>query len=396
VLEECSSIDAARFRGINNPAGGNDWLGLFGVNPFLDALDVIGATPRMFLDKLRVGISLVDARYGEIIFANEEFARIVGYSCDALLNEKISFLDLTYPDDRERNAILQKRLQSGEIDHYQLEKRYLRRDGSIIWASVTVDTIQRSGDVTWSIALVEDISARKILEQQLDAAETVATLATWNWAVKSDTSTISPSYNSLHGLPKATPAPSLMEAMRHVHPDDRTHFQETISRGLATRSGYTEEYRIIQANGRIRWLRTTATCLYDAAGEVANLIGATIDITDVKTRQRSRSVSAPIRNILRHIERHWNEAISLKELGRLYGISPRSIHNYFAAEGTTPNKHIKKTRLQHARQRLLGADAETTVTAVALQCCFSNLGHFAKDYRAEFGEAPSDTIRSRK
>jgi PAS domain S-box-containing protein len=366
------------------------------VNPLLDALHLIGTTPEIFFGKLRVGISLVDAHDGKILFANEEFARILGCPYDKLLREEISFLELTHPDDRERNSDLQKRLLAGEIDRYQLEKRYLRHDGSVIWGNVNVEAIRRSEDMIWSIALIEDITARKILEQQLDAATTVGAIATWNWNARSDTSTVSPSYNQLHGLPAATPAPSFIDVIGRTHPEDRERLQAAVLRGIANRTGHTEEYRIIRPDGAVRWLSVTATCLYDAAGEVTNLIGATIDITDAKMRQPLKNVSLPMRNVLQHIVEHWNEPISLKALGRLCGVSPRSIHNHFAAEGTTPNRHIKQVRLRYARQMLKNAPGGTTVTAVAVQCGFSNLGHFAKDYRQEFGEAPSETIKASK
>lgn len=366
------------------------------MNQLLDALQLIDTTPRIFFDRLRIGLSLVDAHNGKILFANAEFARILGCPLDVLFGEGISFLELTHPEDRERNSSLQRQLLDGECDHYQLEKRYLRHDGSVVWGNVTVDAIRQSDKVVWSIALIEDITARKMLEQQLNAAEAVTSLATWSYNVKTGAMAISPGYNAVHGLPASAPAPLLKEAMLLVHADDRPHFEATIARGLASRSGYTEEYRIIQPDGTIRWLRTTATCQYDAAGEVANLIGATIDITDAKTRQPLKPVSLPIRNILQYIEQHWNQPISLAALGKRFGISPRSIHNHFAAEGTTPNRHIKQVRLRHARKMLQNAVAATTVTSVAVKCGFSNMGHFAKDYRNEFGEAPSETMKASK
>jgi PAS domain S-box-containing protein len=356
-------------------------------------LDLIGATPRAFLDKLRVGISLVDARTGAIQFANEEFTRILGVPLESLIGDQKTFLELTHPDDRERNAKLQRQLVAGEIERYELEKRYLRPDLSIVWARVSVEAIRRSGHAIWSIGLVEDISFRKVLEQKLDAVESVAAIATWNWAVKSDTTNISAAYNFIHGLPPATPAPSLNEALRHVHPEDRDAFRSVIAQGLARRTGYTAEYRIVLADGSCRWLRTTATCLYDASGDVANLVGATIDITDAKMRP-SQPLSPAIRKVLAYIEAHWSEQISLSELGRKYDVSTRTIYNYFAAEGTTPYRYIKNIRLRHARHMLQHSSESTTVTSVALKCGFSNMGHFAKDYRVEFGEAPSQSLKA--
>ena len=54
---------------------------------------------------------------------------------------------------------------------------------------------------------------------------------------------------------------------------------------------------------------------------------------------------------------------------------------------------VKRVRLERARQKLSSLDAETSVTAVAFECGFGNLGHFARDYHERFGERPSETLR---
>ena len=59
-------------------------------------------------------------------------------------------------------------------------------------------------------------------------------------------------------------------------------------------------------------------------------------------------------------------------------------------------RFVKQIRLKHAREMLLQPSAEATVTSVALDCGFSNLGHFAKDYLASFGELPSETLKRGK
>lgn len=360
---------------------------------FLNAMDLIGATPRTLLDKLRVGIAIADARDGRILFANSEFSRIVGCPADTLVEDEVSYLTLTHPGDHEKNRELQRRLLVGDCDEYRIEKRYLRADGSVVWARVTVSVIQRVEHSTWTVALVEDIGARLILEQKLDAVETVAEIATWSWSPKDNASTVSSSYNGLYGLPSSAPPPTFEVALSQVHPDDREEFSATVNRGIDNCEGFTHEYRVILPSGQIKWLRITATCLYDVHGEVSSLVGATIDITDVKKRELPAFVSRPMRDVLRHMEENWSKPISLAALGKLYGISARTIHKYFASRGTTPNRHLKSLRLRKARLFLKSADRNTTVTAVAMKCGFANMGHFAKDYRHEFGESPSETIR---
>ncbi|WP_240535814.1 PAS domain-containing protein, partial [Bradyrhizobium sp. STM 3809] len=79
--------------------------------------------PRVFLDSLGMGVSIVEIETGRIRFANAECCRILGYSLEQLRREHISFLDLTFPDDRENNRAQHDKLLAGEIDRYRIEKR---------------------------------------------------------------------------------------------------------------------------------------------------------------------------------------------------------------------------------------------------------------------------------
>ena len=150
---------------------------------------------------------------------------------------------------------------------------------------------------------------------------------------------------------------------------------------------------VVGEGGEIRWLRGFATCLHDAAGEVTNLIGATVDITSTKVRY-FEDVPKAMRDILAHVEDNWNKRLNVEEVAARYGVSSRSIYRFFEARGDTFTSHVRRLRLRHARRMLIESKPGATVTGIALTCGFSNLGHFAKDYHAEFGELPSDTLRN--
>lgn len=97
---------------------------------------------------------------------NDRYCDITGYSRQELLEKR--FLDITHPDDVEQNREKFELLLTGSIETYDLEKRYLRKDGSIVWAQVTVSLIRdRAGEPWYTIAGVQDISERKRKEQVL-------------------------------------------------------------------------------------------------------------------------------------------------------------------------------------------------------------------------------------
>jgi transcriptional regulator GlxA family with amidase domain len=85
----------------------------------------------------------------------------------------------------------------------------------------------------------------------------------------------------------------------------------------------------------------------------------------------------------------------IQDLCRLAGIEQRTLVRAFrAVRGTTPFRYLHALRLTEAREALLASDAAAeTVTQVAMRFGFRELGRFAVDYRATFGESPSETLR---
>lgn len=104
-----------------------------------------------------------------------------------------------------------------------------------------------------------------------------------------------------------------------------------------------------------------------------------------------------LRRIQAYIEANWNKPLVIDDLVAIAGGSARSLYRGFEKTfGCSPMLFVKQVRLRHARELLTKPYDATTVTGVALTCGFTNLGHFANDYRAAFGELPSQTLRRSK
>ena len=104
-----------------------------------------------------------------------------------------------------------------------------------------------------------------------------------------------------------------------------------------------------------------------------------------------------VRRTEEYIEAHWDQPITVEALAVAAGASVRSIFHFFkASRGYSPMAFVKQVRLRHARRMLMMADETTSVTGVAFDCGFTNLGHFAKDYGKCFGELPSETLNRTK
>lgn len=355
-------------------------------------LDRIKSMSRTFFDGIGVGATLSDIQSARILFANTTFARLVGYTVDEL-TDGMTFLDLTHPEDRERNRAVHNKMTNGAIDQYRIDKRYVRKDGGIVWGRITGTAIpDESGALRWSTGIIEDITEHQLLKQRLALSEELSGLAAWRWDVKTSTAEFSPAYMNVLGLAPSASSFSIDEFMERVHPDDKASLSEFLTDALKG-NVHAQEYRIVRPDGQIRWLRGMASCVLDGTGEVTELVGATLDITDVKLRAQVPVVDKKLIAMTRFIEDNWDKKFKVEEIAAKFGISSRKIFRHFASRGTTLMDFVKDTKLQKVRQRLMAPDPKTTVTVVSLDCEFNNLGHFARDYRKKFGELPSETLR---
>ena len=93
---------------------------------------------------------------GQIIRANKAYEKITGYTEQELI--KIGWRELSHPDDLEPHLTYAREAAEGERDQYSLEKRYIQKDGTIIWVSVDVSISRdQSGTPTSVIAIVQNI-----------------------------------------------------------------------------------------------------------------------------------------------------------------------------------------------------------------------------------------------
>ncbi|PPQ41807.1 AraC family transcriptional regulator [Rhodopseudomonas palustris] len=105
------------------------------------------------------------------------------------------------------------------------------------------------------------------------------------------------------------------------------------------------------------------------------------------------AASRHVKLVEEYIEANWNESLTIEKLVELTGMSARTVFKAFQrTRGYSPMAFAKRVRMERVRQLLLEAGGDASVGAIAVQCGFPHLGHFAKDYRKTFGENPSDTL----
>jgi PAS domain S-box-containing protein len=120
---------------------------------------------RATFDSATVGIAHIGLD-GRWIRVNRALCRILGYPVDELLTK--TFQDVTHPDYVAADATRFELLQQGKIESYEVEKRDVRNDGTIIWCKKTVSPVRKGdGSIEYFVSVIEDISVRKEAEMEL-------------------------------------------------------------------------------------------------------------------------------------------------------------------------------------------------------------------------------------
>lgn len=121
---------------------------------------------KAIFDVASVGIVQVDPRNGKLLRYNERYQEITGYRDDELLKKK--FPELTHPEDREKDWELFSQAVHGERPNYINEKRYIQKDGSIVWVRLNASIIRNDkGEPIRTVAVCEDITERKETEKRI-------------------------------------------------------------------------------------------------------------------------------------------------------------------------------------------------------------------------------------
>ena len=120
---------------------------------------------RAIFEQAAIGITQV-ALDGRFLTVNQRLCEILGYPREELMAR--SFQELTYPPDLDTNLALHQPLLAGEIPSFSLEKRYIRKDGDLVWVKLTVSLVRNAaGEPQYFISIVEDINARKQAEEEV-------------------------------------------------------------------------------------------------------------------------------------------------------------------------------------------------------------------------------------
>ena len=271
---------------------------------------------RHAFELIGVGMILVSPS-GHVLRVNNAFCQLLGYSEAELL--ELNFAQISFPDDLEKDWDLVRQVLSGAITRYQLEKRYVHKQGHAVWCLLNSSLVRDSdGQPLYGVGQVQDITERRRMEQALRDANqrleqrvkkrtaelerTVALLeresaarqeseerltlalraahaGAWEWNIATGQAFWTDDHYRLMGLAPGSVAVCYEAWLNCVHPDDRAEIAKRVTETLERDTEFSVEYRVVWPDGSIHWLSNTGQVQYDPAGQPVVMYGIQIDIT---------------------------------------------------------------------------------------------------------------------
>lgn len=256
-------------------------------------------------DQTAAGFAETDLS-GCFLRVNDHYCEIVGYTCEELLSG-LSMQDITHPDDLPENLRLYQRAV-GAGEPFQIQKRYVRPDGSEVWVSNTVNLIHdAAGQPQTVVSISIDITARREAEAALRQSEArlrvaldAGRMGVWATDTQTNSVTTSPEFNRLFGFP-ADASPSLDEIRSRYAPGTLERLRAVAYAALDRGDRHAEEeLDVVWPDGSHHWLLLRSDMEVTAGSGGATYIKATGVVVEITERKRWEERQRLLINELNH------------------------------------------------------------------------------------------------
>jgi PAS domain S-box-containing protein len=243
---------------------------------------------RYLFEQASLGIAVEDLE-GRILRANPALCSMLGYTEQELCTMSCS--EFANPEDSQDDWALFEQLRAGVIDHYSLEKRYIKKDGTRIWGRLNVSLLKGGdgGSSPLVFAFVEEITERKFAEQELIRSNERFRLAVeasksvgWEWDFNTGLDSWFGDLQTMFGIPSDRFVGRVEDFYSHIHPDDRQRVAKAVADARQTQKPYAAEFRVIRRDGMLRWVFATGKFYYAPNGDPERMLGMATDITERK------------------------------------------------------------------------------------------------------------------
>jgi PAS domain S-box-containing protein len=286
---------------------------------------------------------------GSIVEANQAFLQMLQYDRQDLVSGRLRWADLTPAEWRERDE--RSMTEFLETGVFRYEKEYFRKDGSRVPVLVGGARLQSPNE---GVVFVLDLSEQKRAEEKIRRSESYLAEAqrlsqTGSWA---NDATGEPRYWSeecyrVLGFDSTEPLPSLETIFQRIHPDDRNAAWDHLDRAIRDQADFEVDMRIVHPIRGIRNIRSTGHAVLDPCGNLGEMAGTVIDITERKmAEEKIREQETEFQQILDFaplqvaVLRADGKAIYLNKAGLDYhGLSRERFQEYDPHTLIHPDDH---------------------------------------------------------
>ncbi len=269
---------------------------------------------RGFFENINMGTAQIDSG-GRFRRVNKRYCEITGYSQEELI-AGMGPLDLDHPEDRALDRERLQRFFQGETEDYETEKRYVHKDGHLVWVRVTAKLVanERDGGRRYTAGVIEDITERKLAEMQLLEARRLTAVAceagrmgTWHLDIKTNRLDYSDEALALIGIRREDwkRTPEGLEAF--IHPNDIKNRRRYRAEALASGDHLEHDFRIRRPDGTEHWLHSRGNIARDADGKAIASVGVMLDITERKHAEEHREL------LIRELDHRVKNILALVE-----------------------------------------------------------------------------------
>ncbi len=223
-------------------------------------------------------IYIFDLKSLKFEYVNHGALKNLGFTLDQM--REMTPVDIKPEYDAQAFDRVVEPLRNGEKEKLVFHTVHRRADGSDYPVEVHLQTVN-SGTRRLFMAMILDITERKLGEERLRVATETGKLGIWDWDVEKDTITWTDPVYAIHGVKKGSFEPTIDGYSELIHPEDREWVTSAIRATLEDGAPYEVEFRTLNPEGEVNWVFTNAVVLREQ-GRPVRMMGGTMNITSRK------------------------------------------------------------------------------------------------------------------